>query len=1514
MKHKITAVMLSIVLLLGLVVRQDLYYDAIATAFPEITISHEGNDVASILLPEHERRQLTAQCSHSAESYSYQWQIDAGWGQWVDIYGQTADTLDLSYAMLKAVMDDASSSSVRCNLLTDSGVVSSEPVGVTVSYAQELCSQDIQQKRKPMPLPITVKADSEYITITVNYLDAVSQNQLFSPYTATIHSGSDFTGQNIISPTFLGYAPYYSAQNPDTKLPELATASALTIQANFTDVTENIVINVYYKAIDVPYSAKYYFQNIHDDLYTENVAYHKQSTAKTGTIISDAELTSGVAAEGFTKLYHYPESISADGSTVFECYYDRNYYLMKFDMNGGYGVDPIYARYDTPFVVNQPTRHGYVFGGWDLLDESGSGDGVADPMPSTIPAENRNYRAIWQTTNTTYTVVYWRQNPDDDGYSFWGSTTRNALSATTVSCDNTDKAFAETLPEYRYAEFSHGDSNVEVHGDGSTVLNVYYTRKVYTLKFYYARQNGSTIQIVGGSTYGFSDWDKTNDDVYNAIDNIAAGQWGTVTAVPELNALGQSRNYTIGSETGNNKTYYYIAFSARYGADISELWPLGVFDPIKTGSKFTNGNYAFFSAWNVEHHCYYREHCNANYTLKGNYMRLDYQLLYNYELYEDRDTVCFFAFFENGANINWSQPNQWIYRIYLPVLGNETGDHVYNNVSYRLAYEYDTCDNNETDKPNDQTATAVEGFTNFARTAISNGLLDAYLDDTYQRSSFTMNFYYRRNNHTLSFNNYGNVVSEKTATVPFDAPLADYDFEPAYPDSLEENGYAFGGWYTSPGCYDGTEFYWDTEHMPANDLMLYAKWTSVMHTVNFFKTYDAMRLYETSDNPEETLAQLAAEGLYLETKSVVHGNASGSIENPDGQMSGAQEYEFAGWFYMENGVKKAYTPLDMPVTQDMNIFADWGSRSPQPYIIHYAQHQSESDAECLELLDIAADSAPQEQASYTITHNGTDISYVYLDGRYHRCVANDTIGFGYQGSTRTFKPKAGDPYNQLYPEYNKGYFPLIASHSITMQYEEDKTTARNNVYTFTYVRATDIQYTVRYLDKNTGQELAPSVQKLTADSVVTERFLPIAEYIPDNFYKRLVLAVEEDPKHPGQYIGSADNEIIFYYTTNKSSSFYAVHFMLQKPGTDGTNYAIDGSGDYEENDSLIEGIADNGAMVKIAPLLFNGFTVVNNPAYIKIGNRQTSTILDNGAFSMQIDTNGSELYIFYTRNQYDYKVYYLEYGTDISNLSRLETVGNNNGVLQNAKSVTGIDYDALVTETAPVIAGFNCVSTLTQSIRINYDSNKNFIIFYYAPLQYTAEYRIAGGVGGTLSQTLETIYGDGSFIGSSVTLDIGYRFDGWFLDEACTIPAASMASITDGVILPDKSKLTPSPATNIFYAKVTPQYGSLTIQRTNTADEGAGTQVFCYRITNQKTNETIDITVTGNSSTTITQLLYGSYTVEQMDWSWRYPVETVNVTLDSDSAQAEFSDSSDKTQWLSGSSAVEINRKAGGDS
>ena len=594
-----------------------------------VTVTHKGSAVDSLSLLQDERTTLTAVCSSGVTDASYQWQIlaDIASELWVNIYDATEQSLALSCALLNSLADDTGSAYVRCRVTASGQTIDSNVVCVTAARTipVETGAEDeadanaaptgrVPALRAPARAPAATS--EEYVEITVNYLDAVTGKSIYKSYQAQIEKGTGYTS-NVISPAYLGYGPFYNMANPSGTNTSAANDDATTIHLNIPDSysAPTYVVNVYYKAIDVPYAVRYYFQNIHDDTYSEDVGLYRVSAAKTGTIISDDALKlSAGEAEGFTKLYHYPEAVAADGSTVFQCYYDRNYYMLKFDMDGGYGTEPVYARYGTAFIVNAPTRHGYEFVGWDDVT-GGTGDGDPDTLPTTIPAENRTYKALWRTVNTTYTTVYWLQNADDDQYSFIGSVKDSAQSGTTVSgsdslqkntplCGNTDTTHTHSPDCYpqNFNQLVYNDTktqkNVTINGDGSTTVNVYYDRKAYTLRFFYARKSSDgQFQLVGGTTYPFGNTAFPRPDTYT-VDNLLAkvNDWGNIISEPQLKTA-YTNTYAKGTLDSNGYTYYYLDLNARFDADLAKLWPGDCFEPVPVkDTHYTNDAYLYMGS------------------------------------------------------------------------------------------------------------------------------------------------------------------------------------------------------------------------------------------------------------------------------------------------------------------------------------------------------------------------------------------------------------------------------------------------------------------------------------------------------------------------------------------------------------------------------------------------------------------------------------------------------------------------------------------------------------------------------------------------------------------------------------------------------------------------------------------------------------------------------------------------------------------------------------------------------
>ena len=1677
-----------------------------------VSILREGEAVSEVTISREEKTALTAVSAGAGE---YQWQIQLSPENdlWADIYDRTDSRCEVSYPLVKNMLDASGSAYIRCAVTDEGERVYSAPVCITVlpeeqsapeaaeepvlldglkllmpategveesvggdvwqgglapetekapaeiappaaeeeeSREEEALSGDILQPAEAFALPVpaaeelmalpvpeeeealpaeedfapvldgdTVNSEAgeetEYVTITIRYYDYLSafpteptetpvDKEVYSPYVATLPDGAAFT-QTVVSPTYLGFAPYYDGDG-DGSIDD----DASQIQLNYAEgaLTENVYFDVYYKAIPVPYGIRYFFQNVTDDLYSENIGLYRTDKAETGTIVSDDKLAPtaeslaqvGMDLKGFEKLYHYPTAVAADGSTVFECYYDRNYYLIQFDLDGGYGVDPIYARYDAAIAVNDPTRHGYNFAGWKLtgIDTDHDGDWELPPadmnvngMVGNIPAYDCLFTAQWQTVETTYTVVYWRENADDNGYSYWGSKQRNAMSATTVDGGNTAAADGMTDTQYFTYNDALTDKNVIVEGDGSTVVNVYYTRNFYTILFsaygtcaieanhvhgdacydyicsYAAHvHNASCGESVlscglaehkshtaacitcGKTEHSHSDECCTAPHVHTTDCYESTNSWDDWIG----NAVASNSNHLVGAPTdpvdgrvykrgnGYNRLIYISGTWYRYNRN--NIGSGTVVDPNSncTG-KHDHASGGCVCKDDLETHAHtaacYRDtlhtHTDACYTYPNcslpahthtdackrlkcgmpeghthsnscNNSGRTNTVKIVYRKYQQDISDLWPVTDDNGVTYDdgqrWAPSESSYYSQVLVYLSSMPGDDFTLSLSesdadpfvmhYMLEalpgetagtqnYSY----NNETKAFYTVQYPAVRGKSfkvsaNYNYVTKSEDFFDIKgFEQWTSDPTFGYNgqldidgggdvyFYYERQNYKLEFNNNGVLLPDKAKDVLYEEPLKDYYFEPDYPDNLEPGAYEFKGWYNSPGCYDGSEVDWDSDTMPAESVCLYAKWAPVTHTVNFFPTLEAMEAYEAaSDSKPAPYAVRTAEHGQIITQQV---------DDPTRTDEDGNALVFAGWFYIQNGAEKAYTPLSMPVNRDLNVYAKWSSHIPQPYRISYVL-------------------------------KGTDTK-----------VADDTYGFAYNGTTRTFSAKAGDPYNQLYAGYNEGYFPTVGSHSITMAVERDVNEdgkvyyddVVQNFFTFEYVQANEIAYRVEYRDATTGDVLLPADENTTNKAVVTERFVPIEDYTPDAIYKKLVLEVQYD-EEKGEYVGTENNVIVFYYS-KANVGRVAVHHNVEEL-TDGqyTEYA------YEE----VTG--NNGNTIYVDSLKIPGFALSDvKPAYYELRDKQGNVTVhspsrqeEGGIIRYPVPVNefGTELYIYYDRLSYPYVVHYYEYNTIKS--------------LVEDKPGTA-PFGAGVTEEAVKIEGYTCVSQISQTITVRQETDTNMdgavdekdtvvnnvITFYYSPAKYTVKYVNTTPEGGELSQSQEIVTGNLEFAGSVPTAGRYYEFGGWFMDEACTVPVPVDMATRD----PDTNRLAPVKAElddtsdNVFYAKFDRLTGPLTVDRTSTDDPQ---RVFVYEIRDNQTGAVITVTVVGGGETTIPDMPLGDYTVTQKnDWSWRHSDNATTKEHNNTAGTTYAFGGGASGKWLDGVSELHKNVKGG---
>ena len=493
-----------------------------------------GEAVKRVDLPVNQKISLTAQAQSAAENDAYQWQIQAAKNVWANILGSDTQTLELSYPMVASALSEKNTVQIRCRLTSaETGEATfSDAVTVEVTAATAVdtpASADAAAApvlRSPAKAAAAANDAPEYGTYTIIIKYQFADGTQAAPsWTAKVAKGSDYSA-TITSPTVVGYAPNQEQEK---------------VTINETNIQDNITRTVTYHPALVDFTVKYYQQNVGDDKYMLSGTETKQGYTK-DPVSKYATGTDGfdVNYDGFTRLlYDDTATIAADGSTVVELYYDRNYYLMNFDLDGGYGVEPIYARYGAPINVGTPTKPGYTFKEW------------TPKLPATMPVDGGTYTAKWTVGNAKYVVQYWQENANDDGYSYVEKVDKTGTVGTTVNGSN-DKS---------YQGFTYNnektDKNVTIKGDGSTVVNVYYDRNVYTVTF-----------PKGELTCGKVEHEHSHDQCCTKT-SLHIHRYGILGGC-------NTGKCPVGYEhTHDSRCYSDLVIEAKYGAFIGDKWPGG---------------------------------------------------------------------------------------------------------------------------------------------------------------------------------------------------------------------------------------------------------------------------------------------------------------------------------------------------------------------------------------------------------------------------------------------------------------------------------------------------------------------------------------------------------------------------------------------------------------------------------------------------------------------------------------------------------------------------------------------------------------------------------------------------------------------------------------------------------------------------------------------------------------------------------------------------------------------------
>ena len=321
-------------------------------------------------------------------------------------------------------------------------------------------------------------------------------------FTVTLPPNSYYSG-TVATPPEIGYLPYVlladanyvTGYNADTF--ETITYDnkqyVLAHSIEFTEQANDIEIHVYFIPQEVTYRVNIYEQNIHDDEYIL-----AQTLTKTGIANSAVGVGHDTPRTGFQPLYYDPKlPISEDGSYVLDIYYDRNYYLVEFDLqdDNAFNANNHYVRYKTSVLLPTPSRPAHSFINWTLqtvtikVNETTTETVTQHNYPTNpnggfmIPSVEHNmvYQANWKVETTSYTIIYWLENADNDGFTLDSfEVVSNVRPGDEVSASNTLKSSDASCFTFNAAL---SDKNVIVDEDGTTAVNAYYLRNYYTMTF-----------------------------------------------------------------------------------------------------------------------------------------------------------------------------------------------------------------------------------------------------------------------------------------------------------------------------------------------------------------------------------------------------------------------------------------------------------------------------------------------------------------------------------------------------------------------------------------------------------------------------------------------------------------------------------------------------------------------------------------------------------------------------------------------------------------------------------------------------------------------------------------------------------------------------------------------------------------------------------------------------------------------------------------------------------------------
>lgn len=748
-----------------------------------------------VRVPRNQQAVLTAETKADSLTWQVLWA-----GRWVDIHGMIGSDCHLSFALAKNMLDENHSCAVRCidgqeTVLEDYKVqfVAPEieekgftPVFKVISPTGE-ASDPIEGpiiKTEPTGAEPQMAASQEESSasaaephlLTVEYRSEEGK-QILSPWTKVIR---DTVSQTVYFPEVQGYAPYVGCTFDDAAQKWVGGTQQAEVTIDSTSINRDILITVIYKPAKVSYLVNRHYQQVESSQYEIQA---ELAIGLTGTQVDMNALAS--ETPGFTAMWYDEPYILANGKTVVNIYYDRLYYLMKFDLDGGYGTEPIYAQFGSPISPDVPTKPGYTFLGWM---KAGDAAEKIVALPKTMPPKETAYQAKWQAEDTAdVTVMLWGENPDQPGtYAYMKSLKITAPTGSTVDIST---CFL-TCP---LSEHEHGPSCYYTRCDGrGHPRNPKHGDRWEHGSFWgktqciYDAERKGWFTTDGGAECGLKEHIHTEACYSHGLDPRlwTFAKQDNPTVKPDgttvVNGYYDRTSFTIHFRDARSDRDDFGTITAKWGAQIQKQ-----FNAISTKAGTNN--------WS--------EKKNGGSPWTANVQVMPTQDIFFYRPPTESGTsTAYYLGLKSGGDPN----NRKDYTV-------ELLTSVVNGTGLLISPE-DFLEFN--------------GFT-----------INTNLSSRENEEFHNARFCYTRNVYQLDYLSGGKTV--KSEQIPFEQPLSSYgDYVPPYPDNLEKDAFRFEGWYADPGFQPESKINWQAEScmMPAGNISVYAHWVPVWHTV---KTYDS---------------------------------------------------------------------------------------------------------------------------------------------------------------------------------------------------------------------------------------------------------------------------------------------------------------------------------------------------------------------------------------------------------------------------------------------------------------------------------------------------------------------------------------------------------------------------------------------------------------------------------------------------------------------------------------------------